>query len=583
MSNKKLTSLYSLLACILISSMLIQYRASHFTPDSKGNYMATSWDAFGYYLYLPGTFIYNDLTQLEWLPEIDQKYAVTGGHLYQAHKYTNGNYVGKYLGGVALMELPFFFIGHAIALNSDYPADGFSAPYQYAIVWGAVCYAIFAFFFLRYLLLRYFSDSTTAISLLLLALATNLFQYIAVAGAMSHAFIFPLYALVIYTTIKWHEKPALRWAFFTGLIIGLATICRPTEAIMLFIPLLWDTQTKEHRKLKWEKVRLHKSHILLAALGGLIGILPQLIYWKFASGSFVYNVGSKWSFLNPFFRVLIGFENGWFVYTPITIFFVAGLFFIKKYPFKRAFTTFCLLNIWIIISWFDWKYGATYSTRALVQSYPVFAFPFAAVVERIRASRWKYPFYALGLFLIGLNFFQLRQYDQTILHFRDMNWKYYSHIFLNSHPTPLDMSLLDTDEFLHKESTFEKTELISTSLVTEAQHPDHLELARYEFPTSPDQPSGDSWLKVTAEIECPEGFFGGQLKCSVQLPDSSKTRGVRLANPLSVQKRRNQYAFYMKLPKGNPPGTVRVFLEAAPGFQANVYSLTLSHFHKKQK
>jgi len=61
-------------------------------------------------------------------------------------------------------------------------------------------------------------------------------------------------------------------------------------------------------------------------------------------------------FLNPWFRVLFGPEKGWFLYTPISIMMLAGLFLIKKYPFQKSVITFCLLNIWIIIAWSDWRY-----------------------------------------------------------------------------------------------------------------------------------------------------------------------------------------------------------------------------------
>ena len=70
-------------------------------------------------------------------------------------------------------------------------------------------------------------------------MATNLPQYVSVDGGMSHAYILPLYVAVLYTTMRWHRKPHVLWASLTGGIIGLATICRPTAAIMLFIPLLW--------------------------------------------------------------------------------------------------------------------------------------------------------------------------------------------------------------------------------------------------------------------------------------------------------------------------------------------------------
>jgi hypothetical protein len=127
-------------------------------------------------------------------------------------------------------------------------------------------------------------------------------------------------------------------------------------------------------------------------------------------------VGSKWFFLNPWWRVLFGPEKGWFLYTPIALVMVAGFFFMKKYPFRKAVLTFCLLNIWIIISWSDWKYGASYSTRALTQSYPVFALALACVIDRwFSWSRLKWLLPVIGVGLIFLNFYQMDIYNQGIL------------------------------------------------------------------------------------------------------------------------------------------------------------------------
>ena len=125
MSKNPTANRFSLLACIFISIFLISYRGITIDTDSKASFVATNWDAFGYYVYLPAFLIYEDATKLEWLPAIDQKYGVTGGKLYQANKYKNGNYVFKYLGGVSLMELPWFLLGHSIAKWLDFPADGF--------------------------------------------------------------------------------------------------------------------------------------------------------------------------------------------------------------------------------------------------------------------------------------------------------------------------------------------------------------------------------------------------------------------------------------------------------------------------
>ncbi|MFY7989966.1 MAG: hypothetical protein ACOVO3_04485, partial [Fluviicola sp.] len=433
----------SRLAIFLGLLIALSIRAGYFTNNERNGYNATTWDALGYYMYLPGMFIYDDVKELKWFPKVDSTYQVSGGQFYQASQLENGDYAFKYLGGVAIMEAPFFFIGHAIAYANDAPEDGFSWPYQYAIIFGAVFWYFVGLIYSRKVLLRYYSESITSLTLFAVILGTNLLQYVSVDGAMSHAFIFPLYALILWFTIRWHETPKMGYALAIGLLSGLAIISRPTELIIIFIPLLWSLESSGKLKSKWALVKTQKLHLVAAAFGGILGILPQLLYWKHATGSFIYDVGSKWYFLNPWWRVLVGFEKGWFIYTPMAIFMVAGLFFMKGKPFRKAVLTFCLLNIWIIISWSDWRYGASYSTRALTQSYPVFMLGLAAIFERIGETKWRYIVLPLGIYLTAVNLFQIWQYNKTILHFDHMNFAYYKAIYLDKDPTPLDYSLLD--------------------------------------------------------------------------------------------------------------------------------------------
>jgi hypothetical protein len=536
-------------------------------------------------MYLPSIFIYHDMKDLEWLPAADSTYGLTGGDLYQANRKGNGNFVFKYLGGVSIMQMPLFFTGHLIAKATSFKADGFSTPYQYAIAFGAVLYCILALFLLRKLLCRYFNDLSVAISILLLVMATNLPQYIAVDGGMSHAFIFPLYVIVLYTTMRWHEKPRIFWAVLTGLTIGLATISRPTEVIMFLIPLLWNTHNKRASSNKWALVKEHRSHLWIIILSGLLGVIPQLIYWKIASGSFFFNPGSKWSFLDPFFRVLFGWECGWFIYTPVTVFFIAGFFFIRKYPFQRSVLVFCLLNIWIIISWFDWKYGATYSTRALVQSYPVFALPFTAVIERINRVKWRILFYLLGVFLIYVNLFQLEQYFNTVLHYRDMNRLYYGRIYLNRHPTPLDVSLLDTQEFLKDEEPYQR-EVIhdsdSTIMVRgSAVNPGLIADVAIPRDTGT-EPSDDAWLRVRAVISAQKGFEGSRLAGEIYTSDTVKHTSVRLANPRSLAGASNTYEFYIRLPDFS--GTARFSLQvnSVNNFAGTVEEVRIIYLRRRE-
>lgn len=398
----------SLIALLLIATLLIATRFNYISNNSKNGYNATSWDALGYYMYLPSAFIYDDFKTLEWVQDIDSTYQVTGGELYQATQLESGTYTNKYLIGVAVLEAPGFFVGHLIASYTESPTDGFSWPYQYALLWWAIIWAFFGFMILRKVLLEYFSDYTTAMTLLFLAFTMNFLQYISIDGAMSHSFIFPLYALLLWFTVQWVKTPNSKWSFLIGLVIGLAVISRPTELIMIFIPLLW----KMENGTKWQKIKSNYWLILAVFCGGIIAISPQLIYWYHTTGNLIHNVGSKWYFLNPWFRVLIGPEKGWFIYTPIALLMVLGFWKMKQFPFKSSVITFCLLNIWIIISWSDWKYGASYSTRALTHSYPVFALALGAFIhsfERKKLNKWL-----LAVLLIGatiLNFYQMKLYN----------------------------------------------------------------------------------------------------------------------------------------------------------------------------
>lgn len=413
--------------------------------SSKEQVKVTTWDALGYYLYLPATVIYQDLDELKFYPEIEKKYQLQGKHneFYQFTPLENGKQTGKYFVGISLLQSPFFFLAHAYASSSNkYAPDGFSAPYQISIILSALFYLLLGLFILQHVLRMFYNDKSTAISLLIIGFATNLIQYAAIDVGQSHIYLFFLYCLIVYLTIKWHANYQRKFAIGIGLCIGLATICRPTEIIMLFIPLLWHVNDKVKWKEKINKLFRIEKQLVLTSLGFVLLLLIQIIYWKYSTGHFIHNVGSKWHFLNPFFRVLFGFEKGWFIYTPITIFFIVGFFFMKKKPFKIAVIIFCLLNIWIVIAWFDWQYGASYSTRALVQSYPVFAFGLAAFISWVEKKKLRFGFYALVIYLIGVNLFQIYQYNTGILHFNKMNYEYYKRIYLNPSVKDIDRELL---------------------------------------------------------------------------------------------------------------------------------------------
>ena len=563
----------SIWSLLIVAATALIMRCTYFTNESKNGYNATTWDALGYYMYLPGFFIYDDVKALKWFPEMDAKYQMSGGNLYQASELDNGGYVFKYFSGVAIMELPFFAIGHGIALLTDAPEDGFSWPYQYAIIFGAVFWFIVGCIILRKVLLRFYSETTTALTLVLIGLASNILQYVSVDGAMSHAFIFPLYAAMLWFTIRWHEQPKARTALLIGLIAGVAMISRPTEMIIIFIPILWGIDPSGKLKTKWQLVKAHRSHIFWGIGGGILGVLPQLLYWKYATGSWVYDVGSKWYFLNPWFRVLFGFEKGWFVYTPIAIFMVLGLFFLKGKPFRKAVITFCLLNIWIIIAWSDWRYGATYSTRALTQSYPIFALALAAFIERFFNGRKRYVILTIGAYFIFVNLFQIGQYNRTVLHYDHMNFQYYKAIYLDWNPTPLDFSLLDTDEQADESDLNPVKMLLFNHDTVTAKMGQEFGAGNYPL-------KDEDWLKTTLIIRSERGKNATflTLKC-FQKDSVIKEKRFRFATPGSKDNVPMTYACYLHVPE--KADRVAVGIDCYDQYEGRNAKLTVQGFKEK--
>lgn len=435
----------SLLAVFATMAVLVWTRIEYSELRGWTPMKVTQWDALGYYQYLPAVFIHGDIGRQEWLGRVDSIYHLSGGTLYQVTELPNGNRATKYFCGIAILQAPFFSIGHVTAGVSGAPQDGFSPPYQWAIALSPLVYCSIGLLLLRVVLLRYFSDAVTALTIVLVVLATNAIQYISVDNAQTHGYLFALYAAQLFATMRWHERPSLLSAAAIGGLIGLATVSRPTEALMLFIPLLWNTHTKEAARTKWAMVRAHRGHVLMAIAVGFLAFLPQLVYWKIVTGSWIYDVGSKWDFLNPHWRVLFGGEKGWFIYTPITILMVLGLLFMRGQPWRKSVLVFALLNTWLIIAWHDWHYGGSYSSRALVQSYPVLALPFAGLLDRMLASHWKWPGLALCAYLLGVNLFQIKQYNNTVIHYDRMNFAAYRAVYLDADPTLEDKALLNPE------------------------------------------------------------------------------------------------------------------------------------------
>lgn len=446
----------SLIALLLCGAFILLVGNVYFPKWNKKNGATIDWDVTGYYWYLPALFIYKDLKQQKFGEDIISKYHPTPW-FSQSYVHPSGNRVMKYSCGQAVQYLPFFWVAHLYALNSDkYPADGFSVPYQLAISMGSWLMAFLGLFFLRKVLLRYFLDQYVALTLLLLVFATNYLNYSAIDGAMTHNWLFTLYAFLLWNSIRFYEKPGFLRAMGIGAIIGLSALTRPTEIIGLLIPLFWGVEfpLKQGLLKRFSFVKRHWKYFFAAMLvGGLIGSL-QLFYWKYVTGSWlVYSYQDEgFSWLSPhIWKGLFSYKSGWLKYTPVMVFALAGFWVLsrKKQPFFLSTILFSGLFIYIAFAWDIWWYGGSLSQRTMVQAYPVLALPMTAFIQFMfrKGKSFRITLSLLFVFFVYYNLWMTHQAHKGGHFYTDQMTRAYFWKIFGRFDIPEDAcKLMDTDE-----------------------------------------------------------------------------------------------------------------------------------------
>lgn len=445
---------FSSLALLIICIALIVFNFNFYGNQFKKNNRLTiiNWDVFGYYIYLPATIIYNDLAieNKIWLDEINSKYQVTP-YYYQLAGGSKGKTRIIYQQGISYFFLPGFLIAHTIASHVGYPADGFSFPYQFSIIITSLLITFLGLFYLRKLLLSYFSDLLVACLMLIICFGTNWFLTVAYGHGMPHSFLFTLNILIAFTTKKWFETNEIRYVALTAFLIGWAFSCRPTEIILLLSPLLYNVDSFCAFKLKWKQQALSKNlHYFIAIL--LLSVFPLFVYMQYASNDILkFNLHTEQlCLLSPFtLDFLFSFKKGWLLYTPVMLFALAGFYFLFKRNLNLFWSLFIIiiLQVWLASSWENWWYAASYSQRPMIDFYGLLAIPFGfLIMEVFKQKQTVWISFSVALTIIfGLSIFQSYQYYTGIIHNERMTKAYYLSTFGKSSVTPQQLNLLEPD------------------------------------------------------------------------------------------------------------------------------------------
>lgn len=431
---------------IIIIAFFSVFRLSHIQQNE------ISWDVLGYYLYLPAAFIHDDplLSNIEWLKKLNEERNLTGT-LYQLSSSPDGKPMYFFLPGMAITYLPSFLMAHGMAKLFGLDANGFSWIYQYLLCIGGLLYTFLGFFFFRKVLLNFFTETITSLVLITITIGTNYVHHLTLDNLATVNILFLLTSLVIYHTIEWHKTQRNNHLIFLMVAVLFSAYVKPSEIFVGLIPLFWNvTSLNEFYKNLLHYLSRWKALTIGLSISFLF-VFPLLFYWHSMTGQWFYdsykNPGVGLDFHKPhIMNVLFSYRKGWFVYTPVMIFSLLGFY--SLYNLHRKIFISCLayfgISLYVISSWTEWWYGAAFSMRPLISTYPVLGISLGFFLTNLYVKSWHIKLSMIIIFplLILYNQFKWWQFRNYILDPYRMTKEYFWSTFLSTQVTPEQKKLL---------------------------------------------------------------------------------------------------------------------------------------------
>jgi len=234
-----------------------------------------------------------------------------------------------------------------------------------------------------------------------------------------------------------------------GLIIGLITLIRPTNGLVVILFLLYNITNWKDMLSRVQLFLKNYGKIIVVIACAFVVWIPQFLYWKSVTGEWLYySYGNEKFFFNDpkIFSVLFSFRKGWLIYTPVMIFALIGVGMLwktnKKYFYPIV--LFLIINIYVVSSWWCWWYGGSFGMRALIESYAILAIPLAAFFTWVAKQklRLKIPLIIIIAVVSSLSIFHTFRYHYGSIHWSSMTKEAYFDSFWRVRPSDKFHSLL---------------------------------------------------------------------------------------------------------------------------------------------
>ncbi|WP_417600649.1 hypothetical protein [Owenweeksia hongkongensis] len=352
-------------------------------PREYFHFKGELWaDQAGYYMYLPGAFIY-DFDGSE-MPDTLLKSIGHGFHV----DTTSGKMITKYAVGVAMLQAPFFGLVHLHTKITGGRIDGFSGNYHNVPNWAAWFYASIGLLLFYLFLIERVQRKIAWVIISVIFFGTSTYYYGVDNTGMSHIYSFFLFSAFIYVFNRVCRN-GLNWINLVavGAISGLIVAVRPIN--LLFIPMaVFYLLFLYKRDWHWAKRQLSISKIMVGITMAVLMLVPQFLYWKYTSGSAIhYSYGNE-GFSNWKSPMLIEFWfaplAGLFLYSPAYLLAIGAIFRKIKQRENQVLIIGFLGFCYLMASWHVYFFGCSFGSRNLVEFSVLFFIPLALWLNELK-------------------------------------------------------------------------------------------------------------------------------------------------------------------------------------------------------
>ena len=319
--------------------------------------------------------------------------------------------------GTALLWLPFFYLGHTTAWLTGQPLDGYSPAHIRSVMLGSLTFGLVGLLVVYRVLRRSFDATISLLTVALVLFATSLFYYVVYEPIMSHAASFLLGALILLVVCDRGEELSLARTTCLGLLIGLASIVRSQNGILLALPAVLLLPMLRRRPM----AALSRGALLLACFA--LATVPQMLAWKAIFGTYLLSYppqGPDYVQLGHprLLETLFSSRHGLLYWTPVLW---AGFLGLVGLARKRPLTGVALFLPLVAMTYVnsciaDWWGGGSFSNRRFDSLLPILAVGLAFAITWVRALIARRPMLAVtgaALAFMGWNALLMQQYARN--------------------------------------------------------------------------------------------------------------------------------------------------------------------------